>query len=374
MNNAPVVRLLVNGMDYNGWKSVRITMGIERTTRDFSLDVTDKWPGDVAVVNRIKPGDLCELYVDFEKILTGYVDATPISYDSSSCSISIRGRSKTADLVDCSAISKPAQWKNQSLTRIAQELAAPYGVKVIAKADVGRPFTDHQIQQGESVFESIDRMLAQRQLLATDDAEGNLVFTTAGLEGTATPLRLGEPNGNILNGSAELDFKDRFSEYICKGQMAGDDSQYGAATNQTISSLADSTVKRRRVMVVKQSGQADEGTCRDRVNYERASRRTQSLMATYTVPGWRQIDGKLWLPNFLVQVDDEIIGFTRQMLISEVTYELSDAGMLTTLRVGPPEGFIAEPNKSKKKKKGKKAGGDSWSSLELSDDEDDGDE
>lgn len=367
-----IVKLLVNGLEYSGWKKVSVTAGIERQARDFTLEVTDRWPEQTDIPRRIRPGDPCQLFIGADGIMTGYVDATPISYDGSSVTVGVKGRSKTADLVDCSAVNKPGQWKGQKLEKIAQDMATPYGIKVIAQADTGAVFVDHQIQQCETVFESIDRMLKFRHLLATDDADGNLVFITAGEEGTASPLILGQ-DGNILSGNADLDFKDRFSQYICKGQHAGtdadfeeedDDASTEAATSES-ADTADAAITRKRVIIFKQSGQSDEGTCRDKVNYERDSRATKSLMASYKVQGWRQINGALWEPNKMVRVLDPIIGFDRQMLISEVQYELSEEGTFTTLTVGPREGFISSPAKKTKGKKSKKGNGDGWAHLDL---------
>src|SRR5687767_12004813 len=99
MNNA--VRLLVGGIEFGGWKSVAIQPGIERQVRDFDLTITNKWPGSTNIPRRVHPGDECELYIGYDKVLTGYVDATPISYDGTSNTVGVRGRSKTADLVDC---------------------------------------------------------------------------------------------------------------------------------------------------------------------------------------------------------------------------------------------------------------------------------
>ncbi|AIF60208.1 bacteriophage Mu P family protein [Escherichia coli B7A] len=39
------VTLRVNGREWNGWTSVRIGAGIERLTRDFSVEITRQWPG-----------------------------------------------------------------------------------------------------------------------------------------------------------------------------------------------------------------------------------------------------------------------------------------------------------------------------------------
>ena len=95
------VRLLVNGTEYGGWKSVRIAAGIERQARDFDLDVTDRWPGQTEIPRRIQPGDPCQVFIGDDLVLTGYVDATPIRYDGKSVTVGVKGRSKTADLVDC---------------------------------------------------------------------------------------------------------------------------------------------------------------------------------------------------------------------------------------------------------------------------------
>ncbi len=48
------------------------------------------------------------------------------------------------------------------------------------------------------------------------------------------------------------------------------------------------------------------GTCQDRALYERAHRAAKALEATYTVAGWRQGDGQLWMPNLLVRVREPV--------------------------------------------------------------------
>src|SRR5574340_693573 len=124
------VTLVVNGTEYGGWKEVEISAGIERQARDFTLSVTDRWPGATDIPRRIKQGDVCEVYIGADKLLTGHVDATPIRYDGKSISVGVKGRSKTADLVDCSAVHKTGQWHNAKIERIAADLAAPFGIEV----------------------------------------------------------------------------------------------------------------------------------------------------------------------------------------------------------------------------------------------------
>ena len=359
MNN---VRLIVNGQEYGGWKGVEITAGIERQVRDFTLSVTDQWPGQTDIPRRIRPGDRCEVYIDADKLLTGYVDGTPVRYDARSVAVSVKGRSKTCDLVDCSAINSPGQWRGSTVDRIAADLARPYGIAVISEVDVGAPLT-HGIDQGETVFESIERMLRLRQLIATDDAFGRLVFIKIGSGGrAATALKVGH---NILGGDASLDFKDVYGEYVCKGQRAGDDLDFGDAVAGVSASLKDDTVTRRRVLLIKSSGQTDGGTAIERVRYERAHRRGKALATSYTVQGWRQEDGSLWKHNQLVRVIDPIIGFDNELLISEVTYEKAEQGTLCHIKVCPPDAFVIDPGKTKKKQ-GQGGSGD-WKDVRPAD-------
>lgn len=340
------VRLLIGGTEFGGWKAVAIQAGIERQVRDFDLTITNKWPGSTDIPRRVHPGDKCELFIGEDKILTGYVDATPISYDGKQVSVGVRGRSMTGDLVDCAAINSPGRWSSAKLERIASDLAKPYGVKVTTEVDTGAPLT-HAIEQGETAFESIDRMLKLRQELATDDADGRLVFIKVGSAGSATTaLELGK---NILSCDAPLDYKEVFTEYTVKGQRPGSDDEFGADVAHETATITDNTINRRRVLVIKQGGHCDGASAKDRVAYERAHRKAVAMATTYTVQGWRQADGSLWLHNMLVRVRDEVVGFDDEFVIAEITYKLSDAGMVTVLRVGPKDGYVNKPAKAKKK-------------------------
>lgn len=400
------VRLVVNGQEFGGWKSVKINPGIECQARKFELSVTDKWPGQTTIPRRIRPFDACQVYIGQDLVLTGWVDATPIRYDGRSVSVGVKGRSKTADLVDCCPIERgqstgvarqntawgdvkgpdgktvPAsvvrppsrsanQWRGMKLETIAAALAAPYGVRVLAEVDTGRPIPSHQVQVGETVFESIDRMMRLRHVLSTDNEKGDLVFIEVGSGGRATTLL--EVGKNIQGGDAPLDYSNVYSTYIVKGQRSGSDAAWGEdvseeegvdeedTTDTSQAVTQDSRSKRKRVLVMKQSGQADEGTCQDRAEYERAHRAAKALETVYTVGGWRQDDGTLWLPNLIVPVRDPIVGFSADFVIAEVTWMLDEHGQRTDIRVGPPDGYRTKAAKQKKAKSRKGAG--NWGDI-----------
>lgn len=362
MNND--VKLRVNGIDFGGWLEVEITAGIERQARDFKLAITRTWPGATDIPRRVKAGDVCELFIGSDKVLTGYVDATPISYNDKSISVGVAGRSKTADMVDCSATHKTGQWRNVKIERIAADLAKPYGINVLSEIDTGSAMSDHQIDTGETAFESIGRLLAIRQLLSTDNSNGELVLINAASGGNAnTALEYGQ---NILSAETALDYKDVFSEYTSKGQRAGNDNDYADVVAGVSASIKDSSVKRYRNLIIQQTGNATALDCQQRVKYERVYRHAKALETVYTVQGWRQQNGALWLPNQMVHVKDPVIGFDTDLLIIEVTYRIGNGGTTCSLKVAPKEGYIPSPVTTKKEsaKKSGKASGSTWADIE----------
>lgn len=349
------VTLSVGGHDYAGWKDVSISAGLERQARDFTLSITWRWPGGGEVDVRIRQGDAVEVRIGQDLLLTGYVFSTPIRYDAQSITLSISGRSKTADLVDCAAINSPGQWRGQSVQRIVEDLAGEYSIKVVNEAAVTLGLDDHTIEPGETAFESIDRLLTLSRLFSTDDGRGRLVIASPGTAGRAVDaLELGK---NILEGDTALDFSNVFSEYISRGQRSGTDDSFGVEASEVEGRLADDRVTRRRVKVIHQSGQMTTKLARDRVQWERANAISKAMTLHYVVQGWRQSSGELWRHNMIVRVVDPLVGLDRDMLISEITYELGEPGTLTRMTVAPPDGFLPEPNDAyerRKLKKGKK--------------------
>lgn len=374
MNNA--ITLVVSGREYGGWKKVSITAGIERVARDFSLSITRSWPNAPRIRRAVMPFDSCEVYIGSDLVLTGDIDSTPISYDAESVTVSVNGRSKTARLVDCSASNDPGQWSGSTVESIASALGAVYSVDVKSDVDTGGAVSDHQIQQGETAFESIDRLLQLRQLLATDTARGELLITQASEKHSGETLLLGE-GGNILTGDAALDFKDVFSEYTCKGQRSStetesdDDDNLPSLLSATSAASVDTKVPYSRPMIIKMSGQADAAACADRAEYERDYRRSKALATTYTVQGWRKKDGQLWVPNELVRVRDSIIGIDADWLIIEIEYSIDDGGTICRLTVAPRAGYVARKIAQKKKAKSGGGSGSDFSSVESADGDDD---
>ncbi|AMB85793.1 baseplate protein [Pseudomonas agarici] len=342
IDNAVV--LLVDGLSYEGWKTVEISADLERQFRTFKLGITWKWPGQTQAVP-IKAGARCSVLIGCDLVLTGYVYQAPIRYDGNQISLTIEGSSLTRDLVDCAAINQPSQWRQQGMLKIVEALAKPYKVNVRSEIAETTQLQTHSIVPGETVFKSIDRLLTLYRVFSTDDADGNLVLAKPGSAGRAGDvLELGQ---NILSATTARDYSTVFSEYRVIGQHKGNDQNSGSAVSEVSGVSSDTHALRKRVTVISESVQLTPELAQQRADWERAIRTGKALATSYTVQGWRQSNGDLWRHNLLVRVKDPVLDLDQDMLISKVTYSLSAQGSITTLDVAPPQVFEATPTLAK---------------------------
>lgn len=343
------VELIVGEQIYAGWKRVNITRSIEQIAGTFELSVSErKAAGDYdpedSLQRELQDGAECTVLIEGEPVITGYVDDIMPEYDTERHEITVQGRDRTADLVDCSAQYKSGEWKNASLEKIAMDLCDPYDIKVIAEVSTER-FLKFSLNKGESIFETLDRAAKMRGVLLMSDGLGNLVITRAGVGRIDTPLIYGV---NILRARATRSQRDRYKTYTIIGQRAGLDSTGPSDNSGPKFTATDTYVGRRRTLIVLAEEQSDIATCKRRAIWEMNNRAGRSRLATVTVQGWRH-DAGLWEPNKLVAVRDELLGIEDDLLIVSVQYSLSpDDGTTTELTLARREGYdvLKLPEKS----------------------------
>ena len=333
-----IAELRVAGVYYGGWKSLRVTRSIEQLAGTFELEITERWPG--ALQRRpIRPGEPCQLLLDRVPVITGYVDTLMVDVDATRHTLRVSGRDKTGDLVDCSAAYKTGQWHKVKIDQLARDLLKPYDIKLVIDAgvDIGSALDSFSIQEGESVFECLERAARLKALLLTSNPEGDLVITRAGTRRLDFGLVEGD---NIKAARGEFSWKERFSSYTVKGQGrlgAEGDSMHSAATAK----IADELITRPRPLIVLAEAHSKNAALRDRAEWERNVRRGRSARGSITVQGWVDPAGVIWQPNTLVPVTSPMLWLdAAKMLIVGCTYTLDDqGGTLTELAISQPEAF-----------------------------------
>lgn len=335
------VNLFINGKIYDGWKSAEIKRSLKAASGSFSLSVTDRW-SDKSEPWIIAPGDSAELKLGSDLIITGYVDTVSSDATKDSVSISVSGRDKTSDLIDCSVVSKSGQYLNVTLQRLAELLCSPFGVSVLAPTGgTGAAFDKFAIQQGESVFEALERAARKRGFLLTTNGTGVLEIARPGSSRSTTRLEQGQ---NIMAMAATFDHKGRYSEYIVKGQgneLAGE-PKFAYAIKATVT---DPNVTRYRPLVIQSEQLTNLSDAKTRANWEATVRAAKASKFNITLQGWRQGDGSLWRPNQLVLAIASRIGLNGELLITDVNYSLtSDAGTLSVLTLERKDAYTPAPD------------------------------
>jgi prophage tail gpP-like protein len=342
----PEIKLKVNGREYAGWKTARVTRSIESVAGSFELGISERWSHD-ADPWPILEEDECSLSIGSEVLITGYVDKRAPSFDATQHGLSISGRDKTGDLVDCSAVLTKWEYLNVSVLSFCKKVAEPFGISVTLQPGI-IPSTSPKklsIDPGDSAFEAIEKACRIAGLLPVSDGQGGLLLTRAGRARASTALVQGE---NILAASGEYDATGRFYTYKVLGQHKGTDEFSGEPAATVRGSATDLNVRRTsRVLLVRPEGNVTTEQAKQRAAWEATVRAARSGAVSVTVQGWTQGNGALWPINTVVPVRSKMIGVDGDMLICAATYNISDSGSTTQLTLKSPGAFKPEPTVAK---------------------------
>ncbi|MBN8906109.1 MAG: hypothetical protein J0H99_05695, partial [Rhodospirillales bacterium] len=215
-----VLILRANGRDISGWQSIRVTRRMLGCPSDFDIGLTERYPTEASAI-LVEPGQPCQVLLDGDVVLTGYIDRYAGAVSPREHHVRIVGRSKCEDLVDCHITSDQLQGMQiftTSLLELASKLCASYGIK--AKSLTGNNVPVAPVQGPgplrfnailtESPFEIIERVARYAGVLVYDDADGNLVFANVGTSNMASGFALGV---NVQHAAVTYSMDGRFSEY-----------------------------------------------------------------------------------------------------------------------------------------------------------------
>lgn len=359
-----VVRGQTPGLYVPSWSEVTVERGLDQAAASFSLTVgrglEERQAGAYTIP--VREGDLVRVLVGQDLVVTGWVDRANVERSADDHRITIVGRSLTGDLVDCSAVHSPGQWRGATLLAIARDLAKPFGVPVRGGPEAEAVVDVFEIEQGETVFDAIERLARLKGLLVRDAPDGALVLARPALRRAAAALvHMDGPDGNphrdnnVLESRVSYATDKRFSEIIVKGQTDG--GKRSAVGAKAVAK--DLGVGRYRPLILTAEGKSGAAGCTDRARWEVARRRGKGRQLTHTVRGWRQVaDGPLWDCDLVAPVQDSTAQVFEDLLVCTIRYRLSSRGRLTELVLEPPEAWTPQPVVPKDG-----AGGAKWANV-----------
>jgi prophage tail gpP-like protein len=320
-----LVTLEVNGKEYFGWTEVEIVSSIKHAAKTFTISVTEE-KKSFGLGFEITPGDECIIKIDGQLVLTGYIDLYEPSIEAESHTVTLTGRSKTADIVDCSAVHVPGNFFEQSLDQIAAALVEPFGIKVIVGENVEfEPILKFELNQGESPFQAIERLARKERTLVTDDKFGNLLLTNA------STVRYDIVIDRYLSARATIDHSSRYSLYKVKGQQHGPDFGDPLEASQVVGESTDAEITRFRPLIIRPESSTTLEEALRRAIFSRNRAIGESVNVTITVNGFHNSKNEKWEENKLIWLQDDVLGIEHEFLLHTVIFIKSNNGSITEL-------------------------------------------
>ena len=349
MNNNIV--LYVNDKAYTGWFDIQLTHSIDSIASGFSLKAINSVYNNEPILP-IVTGLPCVITYKGKTVLTGYIDDTTVELNDNSPIRSVNGRSKTADLVDCS-IESFSDFKNATLESIISSICKPFGISLTFDVtNAGDCFTEFKIQPGESAFEAMDRACKLRGFLLSSSNGGNVIVSKIGSKTAAGQIIEGE---NLIDASFSTSNKERFSKYIVKGQDNNNDAIFGKKATGISSTVSDPLITRYRPIVIVAESIVSNATAKRRAEWECSVRRSKSIAINCKVPSWG-INNDIWETNASVNFYSKSLGITtnNNYIISNVNRHYNDTdGETTSLTLNPEGSFTPETQEMLNKKSSK---------------------
>jgi prophage tail gpP-like protein len=352
MTNDPV-SIIVGDISWQGWEGVQITRSIEAVPSSFSLIGTEKYPG-ASGVNKVDilPGSPCRIALGSDTVLTGYVDGRDYELSATSHEITVVGRSKLEDLVDCSGALAQQQSVGRTLGALGNLLCSPLGITVSLPDGDTPTIPSISVLLTETGYETLERVARWNARLLYDDTDGNLVIAKVGTQKHASGFQEGV---NVQAVQSTLNVSERFTSIAAIWLdttilSQGTDvsplpyvNDKSLAVDKSFPVRADGKPRYRPLLILAEQGQNQNNLVPQRVQWEMARRIGRSQAVTITVDSWRDSAGKLWTPNFLADITIPSCKVSGTWLISTVTYIRDGQGTRADVTLMPPAAFIPQP-------------------------------
>ncbi len=326
----------LNGVNYTDFIGAAAALSMETAASAFTFTST----ADIDNLFPIKNGDLIEVLADGITVVVGHVESVAVSYSDGSHSITIKGRSLLADLVD-STVGELKEFEGQvnleDIIRAVLDSLTLTDIKIINEAGNIRNFDASDItsaETGQNAFDFIELYARKRQVLITTNGDGNLVIARAAA--VILPARLknivGANDNNVLSATLEDNESASFNRYTANSQLNPVNLPPGSNAKHIAdqaSSRFNTFIRKSRVMEFNAEESSDSFTLHDRAGWEANIRWARSKTYTAKVQG-HTVDGIPWTPNRLHRVDDDFTDTHAELLLKAVTFNFDLQGGSTT--------------------------------------------
>jgi len=339
------ITLAANGKQYSAWESISVTASIAEAARSFSIELAEDDLTLIEDPHWIAPGDHVDIFADGILILSGYVNEYKASFSATSHTVTVTGRSKAQDAIDCSITHKTGRFENLTVAQIASELASDIGLSITTDQTLAK-IVKFQINQGETIFRAIDRLARIHGLAVMGVADGGMKITKASGDSYKTHLQQG--NAPLLAATATVSDVKKFSQIEVKSQLSASKDRFGTRAAHEVSRVLDAAVKRFRPRVVIMESASSSAEAASRADWHARRMAGASTKIECECQGFH-LGTELFEPNKRVYIESAMLKVDNEMLIESVVYSQDASGSKTKLSLVPAKAWTDKDKKKHKK-------------------------
>ena len=328
------IYLKVDGVRYEGFTDIAVNSAMENFSSSFSFTTTVKETKEGKIINDIKLGQKAKVFIDSILITTGFIEELDKEVSSSSHSKTASGRDVGGDIIDSDIIQKSYNQRNfQRLVNLVLKDNG-FSIKVINKVGILNLEATETIktEQGQSIFDFLDKYAKKLQVLLKIDKYGNLNIIREDNDVVKNMLINNyTADTNILASRLKLSTIDRFNliEIYSQGNNKTHTktgiSQKGKATDPQIRAT------RRKILTMNTASESKSLKALAEWNIQ--VRKAKGSRYTCTTLGFYSSNNTLWQPNTLVDIIDYDMEVKGTFLIQGVTFNQTLQGSFTNLDI-----------------------------------------
>ncbi len=332
MNKSRQITIEIDGFDIDYFDNFSLNKSIENFCNNFSFTTNSK------IINTfsIKQGDKVVIKIADELVFTGNIENISHSQDDNENSYTIGGRDKTGELLDSYAI--PKKYRQNNISKLIRLVLDDNGynnidvvseIKILPKL-VGNSFI---VEKGMKIFEFIDKMAKQCQLILRTDEFGDMILTREGADLAVGTLTLDKTNPNLLNSSLDLDSSEtyKYIRIIATQKQENDKKRFKQSAEQE-----DELANNKKRLIVNIGNNSNRQNLDKVANWYMAVKRGKGARYTTQVAGFLTniTSGLIWQPNSILLLKDKENQINGAFLIQGVEYNQSlDNGSTTSLAI-----------------------------------------
>lgn len=330
------IYLEVDGVRYEGFTDIAVNSAIENFSSSFSFTTTVKKTKQGEIINEafIKLGQKAKVFIDKTLLITGFIEEIDKEVSPSSHSKTASGRDVGGDIIDSDIIQKSYNQRNfEKLINLVLKDNG-FSIEVINKVGILNLEATETIktEQGQSIFDFLDKYAKKLQVLLKIDKDGNLNIIREDNDVVKNMLINNyTADTNILASRLKLSTIDRFN--VIEVYSQGNNKTHSKTGISQKGKAVDTQIRSTRRKILTMNTASESKSLKALAEWNIQLRKAKGSRYTCTTLGFYSSNNTLWQPNTLVDIIDYDMEVQGTFLIQGVTFNQNLQGSFTNLDI-----------------------------------------